>query len=288
MEYKKEAGTDIRRLLFAPAAFLSYLLPMNQLSLILALLVLSFGGPATWGEDIEDTALAEDTLVEAIEDSPRYVLSVQRVTVTDMSLNDTLMILLNSFGNPVAGFELKFAVESPFIDIDTVLPGEIYDSCQWQFFTSRPISARDKEGYPPLIWQAVGLAQSVLAGDGPVCYGLERQASLIKLVVSSGQAAQVPDTVAPIFFFWEDCTDNTIADISGATLSLSARVFDCFGNEFTPESDSFPNRTGAVDQCIDPAALNKPRRQIDFYNGGVEFKLDLGENIADSTEDSTE
>ena len=110
MEYKKEAGTDIRHLLFAPAAFLSYLLPMNQLSLILPLLVLSFGGPETWGEDIREAALAEDTLVEAIEDSPRYVLSVQRVTVTDMSLNDTLMILLNSFGNPVAGFELKFAV----------------------------------------------------------------------------------------------------------------------------------------------------------------------------------
>lgn len=261
---------------------------MNQLRLILTLLVLSFGGPMAQGEDTEETAVAGDTLVEVVEDSTRYVVSVQRVTVTDMRINDTLVISLNSFGNPLAGFELKFAVESPFIDIDTVLPGEIYDSCNWEFFNARQIDAHNKENYPPVIWQAVALADMMPDTDRPVCFSFEREASLIKLVVSSEHVARVPDTVAPIFFFWEDCSDNTIACISGDTLAISAKVFDYYNVEYTEKQKLFPNRTGAPEQCIDPTARNKPRRQIEFHNGGVEFKLDLGEDIADSTEASTE
>ena len=260
---------------------------MDQLRLISALLVLSFGGPIARGEGTKETAVAGDTLVEVVEDSTRYVVSVQRVTVTDMRIDDTLVISLNSFGNPLAGFELKFAVESPFIDIVEVLPGEIYDSCNWEFFNARQIDTHNKENYPPVIWQAVALADMMPGTDRPACFSFEREASLIKLVVSSEHVARVPDTIAPIFFFWEDCSDNTIAGISGDTLAISARVFDYYNVEYTEKQKLFPTRTGAPKQCIDPNALNKPRRQIEFHNGGVEFKLDLGEDIADST-DTTE
>ncbi len=252
------------------------------------LLVLSLIGADICGEQVEQTVATGDTLVEVIEDSSRYVVSIDRVTIGDMRINDTLGIFLNSFGNPVAAFELKIAVESPFIDIDTVLPGEIPDSCGWEFFNARPVNTQGEEGYPPIVWQVVALAELGLGGTQPVCYGFERPASLVKLVVSSEHVAQVPDTVVPIFFLWEDCTDNTISGISGNTLILSAQVFDYFGSDFMQERGLFPNRTGAPNQCIDPSAQNKPRRLIEFHNGGVEFKLDLGEGIVDSADTFTE
>jgi len=261
---------------------------MDQLQLILALLVLSFGGPMAQGEGAEETTVAGDTLVEVVEDSTGYVVSIQQVTVTDMRIADTLVISLNSFGNPLAGFELKFAVESPFIDIVGVLPGEIYDSCNWEFFNARQIDTHNKENYPPVIWQAVALADMMPGTDRPVCFSFEREASLMKLVVSSEHVARVPDTVAPIFFFWEDCSDNTIAGISGDILAISAKVFDYYNVEYTEKQKLFPTRTGAPKHCIDPVARNKPRRQIEFHNGGVEFKLNVDEDIADSIEASTE
>ncbi len=266
---------------------MSYIQPMDQLRLVLASLMLFLGGQPAWGEGAEETVVAEDTIVEVVEGSTRYVVSVQRVTVTDMRISDTLVISLNSFGNPVAGFELKFAVESPYLDIVGVLPGEIYDSCNWEFFNARQIDIHE-ENYPPVVWQAVALADMMPGTDRPVCFGLDKEASLLKLVVSSEHVTRVPDTVAPIFFFWEDCSDNTVAGISGDTLAVSAKVFDFYGVEHTVKQKSFPSRTGAPEQCIDPDARNKPRRQIEFRNGGVEFTANVDEDIADSTDTSTE
>lgn len=247
---------------------------------MLACLVLLFGAPAVWGQ--ERVEPVGDTVVE---EAPRYVVSVQRVTVTDMRIDDTLAILLNAFGNPVAGFELKFAVESPFIDIVAVLPGEIYDSCGWEYFNARQINTANKETYPPVVWQAVALAD-IPDAHRPLCFGFDREASLIKLVVSSEHMARVPDTIAPIFFFWEDCGDNTIAGVSGDTLAMSTKVFDYYNVEYTEGRELFPSRTGAPNQCINPAAKNKPRRLIEFHTGGVEFKLDLEPVEVDTTDSS--
>jgi len=235
-------------------------------------------------EPVGDTLSLKDTLIKEIEDSSRYVVSVQRVTVGDMKINDTLLISLKSFGKPIAGFELKFAVESPFINIDTVLSGELYDSCRWQFFTARSVNTLDNKGYPPVLWQAVALARVVSEGEGPLCYSLDREASLARLVVSSEHISRIPDAVAPIFFFWEDCSDNSFSSISGDTLAISAKLFDFHDVEYQEKQNRFPNRTGALDECINPAARNKPRRLIKFHNGGVEFKLDLGDKVTDSLE----
>jgi hypothetical protein len=219
------------------------------------------------------------------KDSPHYyVVSIERVKVGNMRIHDTLAITLNSFGRPLAGFELKFGLESPFIDIDTVLPGELFDSCRWEFFNSRSLTNPDRVDYPPILWQAVAIAQVSPGEQGPICYGLDGEVSLAKLVVTSERVARVPDTVAPIFFFWEDCTDNTISNASGDTLAISSKVFDFHDIEYTGDLESFPNRTGSSDECIRPSRPNRPRRLIEFHNGGVEFKLDVGDKTADSSE----
>ncbi len=210
----------------------------------------------------------------AFADSGHYVVSIQRSTVREGKPTDTLAITLNSFGEPIAAFDLKFALESPYLDIVEVLPGEICDSCEWEYFKARQINTAEKENYPRTVWQAVGLAKLGPGKAKPRCYNFERPASLVKLVLAPGLYRRIPDTVAQVFFFWEDCTDNTIANMSGNVLAISAQVFDYYGNsaEKTNSTALFPNRTGAPNQCVDPAAQNKPRRLIEFHNGGIRFR----------------
>ncbi|MFQ6007991.1 MAG: hypothetical protein ACE5K8_03480 [Candidatus Zixiibacteriota bacterium] len=204
-----------------------------------------------------------------------------------MRIRDTLAITLNSFGQLLAGFELKFGIESPFIDIDTVLPGELYDSCRWEFFNSRSLANPDRDGYPPILWQAVAIAQVSPGEQGPICYGWDGEVSLVKLVVTSEHVTRIPDTVAPIFFFWEDCTDNSISGKSGDTLAISAKVFDFYKTENKRDDVPFPNSTGALDDCINSNKPNRPHRLIEFHNGGVVFRLDVGNTNADSSQTDT-
>jgi hypothetical protein len=250
--------------------------------------LMSLGGSLSMSQErvtpVAETSAVTDTLSENVETLPHYVVSIQRVKIGNMEIHDTLAITLNSFGQPIAGFELKFGIESPFIDIDTVLPGELSDSCRWEFFHSRSLTNPDRVDYPPILWQAVAIAQISPSEQGPICYGLNREVSLAKLVVTSEHVTRVPDTVAPIFFFWEDCTDNTISAVSGDTLAISAKVLNFQDVEYTGDLESFPNRTGALDDCINPNKPNRPHRLIEFHTGGVEFKLDVGEHQADSTE----
>jgi hypothetical protein len=261
---------------------------MNPLKYLFFCVALTLSFLSAWSQEqsrtVEDSLRVKTTHIIAEKDSLPYVISIERVKVGNMRIHDTLAITLNSFVRSLAGFELKFGLESPFIDIDTVLPGELSDSCRWEFFNSRSLTNPDRVDYPPILWQAVAIAQVSPGERGPICYGLDGEVSLAKLVVTSEHVTRVPDTVAPIFFFWEDCTDNTISAVSGDTLAISAKVLNFQDVEYTGDLESFPNRTGALDDCINPNKPNRPHRLIEFHTGGVEFKLDVGEHQADSTE----
>ncbi|MEA3297783.1 MAG: hypothetical protein U9R56_07960, partial [candidate division Zixibacteria bacterium] len=206
---------------------------------------------------------------------PRYVLSIERMTVTTMKVCDTLDVYLESFGKPIAGFDLKLATASHLISILDVLPGEIYDSCSWEFFNARQVNTSRWENYPPFLWQAVALAETVPDGKQPVCLGFDRKTSLIRLVVSSEHIPLVSDTTVAVFFFWEDCSDNTLSNATGDTLAMSVQVFDYFEADDYERKSIFPTRRGTPRQCIDPATVNKPLRLIEFHNGGVEFRMDI-------------
>ena len=222
-----------------------------------------------------------DSLVVAM---PRYILSIDRMTITTMKVFDTLDVSIESFGKSVAGFDIKLATASHIIDILEVLPGEVCDSCAWEFFNARQVNTSKWENYPPSIWQVVALAETIPDDQRPVCFGFDRKASLVRLVVSSEHIPLVSDTTVAVFFIWEDCTDNTLSNATGDTLAMSVQVFDYFETEDYKREAIFPTRLGAPRQCINPAAINKPLRLIEFHNGGVEFRMDIIPDSADTLE----
>lgn len=237
---------------------------------------------------IPPDSLSPDTLIDLSSKLPdRVLLSIERAEVSTGRIYDTLDLSVHAFGYPVAGFDIKLAVNSHIIDIVDILPGEVYDSCNWAFFDSRSMPNAGREGYPAQLWQAIALAETVPGEDGPVCFGFERKASLLRIVVASSPTAMIDDTSVAIYFLWEDCTDNTLADRSGNVLLYSRQVHDYFAVQDRDGEGRFPTRHGAPKSCVDLGANNPPIRRISLHNGGVAFRLDLTKPIADSSSADT-
>ncbi len=213
-----------------------------------------------------------------------YIVSIERLTVDDMKLYDTLDVTVESFGRSLAGFLFKVGTTSSFAEIVEILPGEVADSCGWEFFRALQVNTIDQPELPPDLWRVTALAKLSADTTQPLCYGFDRPASLMRLVVSSAHMSRIPDTTAPIFFFWQDCRDNVISDAAGDHLFVSKRVFDYFPVDLPSEKDVFPTRFGAPHQCFNPNIKNAPRRLVEFHNGGVEFKLDLGHAAVDTVD----
>jgi hypothetical protein len=206
------------------------------------------------------------------EQPPKFIVRCDRVTVDDMQADDTLVVTLESRGKSIAGFDFKFGTDSRFITIADVLPGTVYDSCGWEYFHARQLDA--KPDRPASLWQVVALSKMTPDTTRPACLLTEGKVALLKIVVRNAHPGEpVPDTAAPIFFYWEGCTDNVLSDASGSSMLISDKVFDYLGSDVTGSSKLFPTRTGAAHQCIKPGAVNAPKRAIEFHNGGIRFAL---------------
>lgn len=255
---------------------------LSLLTILLALGATSFGQTAA-----EDSAsqVPADSAGYMSEIASRYVVTIGRIKVTDGELFDTLDVVLDSKGAPIGGFDLKVGCDSPYLEIVEVLKGDIPDSCNWEFFQARRVRDLGQEGIPSTLWKTTALAQFLPDSTSVPCFGLGRPASLIRLVVSSLHVDLVPDTTAPIYFFWQLCADNVISSAEGTAMLVSKQVFDYYPVELEGKKDVFPTRFGTPQQCINPSLANGPVRKVEFHNGGVEFKLEVDPE-ADSATDS--
>jgi hypothetical protein len=139
-----------------------------------------------------------------------------------------------------------------------------------------------------VFWQAVGLAQMITKNAKPRCYGFEREAVILKLVVSNSHVLQMDEARIPIFFYWENCRDNVLSEQDGVKLFMSVNVLDYFPVEIQETEGVFPTHRGALHQCINPRSVNKPIRLIEFHNGGVEYRMRLKDTILEKgVSDST-
>lgn len=214
---------------------------------------------------LPSSTYSADTLITS--NAGRYVVAVDRLVIDDMRLDDTLNVMLLSPDAQLGGFELKIAIPSGPVEIVDILRGEVCDSCHWELFQPRRL---DKGG-DFQIWQVVAMADMVPDAVKPGCFGLGRAASLARIIVSSG-LNDVPDMILPIYFWWEDCSDNTIAGTSGTTLFMSDKIIDIPSDSLQSVPRN-PATYGAPEGCIKTGAVNAPLRNIEFHHGGIEFRL---------------
>ena len=216
---------------------------LSSFLILLALL----GRPVAGAE--KSVPVVDSSAQDSTSAEPRLIVRCERVTVDDMQLEDTLLVTLESLGMPVAGYDLEIGTDSRFITIKDILPGALSDSCGWEYFQARPMDVQGKEEYPSSLWHVVALSK-----------------------------------ISPeIFCFWENCTVNVFSNETGSSLLMAHSVFDYYGAEMTDSRNVFPTRFGVPRQCENPARGAGPRRVIDFHNGGVLFRLDLGTEAGDSS-----
>ncbi|MBD3404033.1 hypothetical protein GF420_14165 [candidate division GN15 bacterium] len=225
---------------------------------------------------------AADTTV-AVE--PRFVLRLPHVTVEPGQMTDTVAVTLATHGAEIAGFDLKIGCDSRLVTIADVLRGAIPDSCRWEYFAARDVFQVGAETGPLSLWKVIALARSTPGGEKPTCFGLDREAGLVELVLNFNPKAYLEDTTVSLFFYWEDCRDNVLSDKSGSQGMISNRVFDYYGALTDSLADAFPSRTGTPRQCVDPARRNHARRLVDFHNGGISFPIMLAPDTIGAAED---
>ncbi len=204
-------------------------------------------------------------------DTARYLVRIDRAEVTPLNVAETLDVTIQTFGWPYAACAFKVGTTSKYIDITAVERGEVIDSCKWEFFRASRVNTESKELYPRTLWSVVALAKFTADSSKPPCLGLNREASFMRLVVTSPPNVEIKDSTASIFFFWEDCRDNTLSDASGATLLISRQVFDYYETGKSSTARAFPTRNGTPDACINPQLKRHPERKVEFHNGGLKF-----------------
>jgi hypothetical protein len=228
---------------------------------------------------VDSTHTLDSVVDEPAVVDPRYVVRIESVgTGAERRSHDvdTLDVSLQGFGKGIGGFDIKIGIDNPELHILEVLPGELIDSCHWELFTPRKTTNLPTTQLLLEVWQVIGLSQTIPDSAGPKCLGFDREVSLMRLVVQNGPR-DIGETlnwldknhVLHVFFYWEDCTDNTISTESGDTLCVSLRVFDDWSREISDKRPLFPSRTGVPRQCISSQNQNKPQKLVDFYNGVI-------------------
>lgn len=204
-------------------------------------------------------------------DTARYLIRIDRAEVTPLNVAETLDVTIQTFGWPYAACAFKVGTTSKYIDITAIERGEIIDTCKWEFFRATRINTQGKDLYPHTLWSVVALAKFTADSSKPPCLGLNREASFMRLAVTSAPNVEIKDSAASIFFFWEDCRDNTLSDATGATLLISRQVFDYYDTGKSSTARAFPTRNGTPDACINPQLKRHPQRKVEFHNGGLKF-----------------
>lgn len=199
-----------------------------------------------------------------------YIVQIESKKISTPYFTDTLDVYLTTREIGAGGFAFKLGFNPRQLAIVDVIRSEILDSCRWEFFNARQMKSSINPENTLALWQIVGLAQ--MAGDtvGPNCFGFaNRRGSLIKVIVSNENLMPATDSLIPLYFLWENCSDNSLSSIKGDELLLSKKVVNYPIAESNTIMDGFPTINGAPEECLKKGTKNKPLRKVEFHNGGI-------------------
>ncbi len=166
------------------------------------------------------------------------------------------------------GFDFLIRFDHLAMSVTGVQPGELLDSCGWEYFTYRVGSVGNCGGLPcpDNIVRIVSVADINDGANHPSC-----------LTPNPGQLARISfhfpyDTglmnqTYLLEWLWYDCGDNVMSNPVGDTIFFSREVYDVNGFAITADS-AFPTQYGVPASCI-PGGLDSVYRKIDFFTGSV-------------------
>ena len=222
---------------------------------------------------ISQTTNADSALDTAVYS---YNISIESVRLENFE-TDTISVYLNSPDSKLGGYDFKIALPNSLYEIVEVIPGDFYNDCGWEFFNSRLVETAEIS-YAFTIWQVVAISELFADSVKPSCFSSEEKISLADFVIRKKEGELLQEMILPIFFLWEDCSDNTISGRNGTDLYLSQTVMN-FGelpDEFV--QNKFPTAKGVIPSCVKLSAPNSPKKKITFENGRIIVSYELFED----------
>ena len=218
-------------------------------------------------EEVVDTVCVDVQVDECIH------VAIEKTHGTYQGQHEFVDIFQQSSGKPVGGFNLLVEYDASALLVNSVLPGDLLESCGWEYFTYRQGADGNCSGCPSGLLRIVGIAETNNGANHPGCFldGQIGSLATIDFFVTNNRSLEC--MYVPVRFFWIECGDNAFSDQSGDTLWISRRVFDLEMVEITNNSYGMPGYFGAPDACLIGGGPGKPAaiRCVDFTNGGIDI-----------------
>jgi len=210
-----------------------------------------------------------------------YGLIIEKTHGTLQGQFENVDVTLKGFDPALGlgGFDLLIAYDNSALSLQGVTPGALYTDCKWEYFTYRfGANGNCSGGCPSGLVRVIGLAETNNGANHPACFNPPTVPEVLftmTFLVSNNRTFECQ--YVPIRFFWIDCGDNTLSSIDGSWLIIEKIVYD-YHNQLVPIDPSlatFPGYAGVpIGACYDPnlpPTKHNPKRDIDFYDGGIDI-----------------
>ncbi len=218
---------------------------------------------------------------------PGFHISIDfNTTLPGQWINITIKIRWGEwFWEKNISFDFLISYGAEALSFMEATPGQLLEDCGWEYFTYRyGANGNCGDACPSGLLRIVAIADVNNGPSHPSCYGPpdddEYQLAEMSFMVSENPAYQ--GTTWPLTFFWGDCEDNTVTDITGDIMHVDKLIYDLEEHLIWDEEDDilFPEGArlpfvGAPDECLDSGEklAATVERSLVFFNGGIEIGM---------------
>ena len=182
------------------------------------------------------------------------------------------------------GFDFLIGYDPSVLTFVAAMGGPIFDipgNYEWEYFTYRySYTGNCGTGCPSGQLRVVGMAEYNDGGHHPNMGVLPSGTVLFTMDFMVTSDYNIGGSLAPIYFYWMDCGDNSIAfnyrsdDPLNILAGLSDKVYMYNGDpyyEITDYNTGFPTSSGAQAKCYinDDPTKPAPVPFVNFYGGGI-------------------
>jgi len=210
---------------------------------------------------------------------------------THQTLQGHYADVLVSFGeatNDVGGFDLLIGYDASALSFTGAELAQDLVDCGWEYFTYRyNWNGNCGNGCPSGLLRIVGLAETNNGPSHPddACLSdlAGKDIAILTFLVSNDRTLECQ--YLPIRFYWMDCADNTMSDLTGDTLYMARDIFNFddnpldptqainYGLNVTEDGAFWPGYYGWAVECwpvLGPDVKQFPLEYIDFIDGGID------------------
>jgi hypothetical protein len=205
--------------------------------------------------------------------APKPTVQIEKTHDTYQGHYEFVSVTLEDNPVEIGGFDFLIAYDASALAFIEATPGQLLEDCEWEYFTYRSGAFGNcGDACPSGLLRIIAMAETNNGPYHPSCFGPPdtdpHELAEMKFYVTDDRTYECQ--YVPIRFFWGDCGDNTISDVSGETVWISDHVYDFEGNEVT--GDIFYGGHWWLGDCDNPDTT-KPSAIpfIDYVNGGIDI-----------------